>query len=158
MTSISWSPIVATSPTLRPTKRAGDRRHVGDRTFCRVRLVLSYDAEGLAAAVVALEGDAAAELHGIDVGLGLHQLRAGAPGCVVAQVARRDRHRGAVGADVAAGLRRLVSRARRRQSLVQGGKAGGGDEVLVRRDRPVRQVRSGRLDILLASEGDAHMR
>ena len=111
MTSSSWPPIVATSPTLRPSSARASGDTWETEPFAACRLVLADDSKRLAAAVVTFEGDAAAELHGIDFGLHLDELRAGAARRVIAQVARRDRHCGAVGADVAT-LRRLVGRPR----------------------------------------------
>ena len=55
----------------------------------RVGLVLSHDAEGLLAAVVADEGDGAAELHPASGRIGHHQLGADTACIPVAKVSRR---------------------------------------------------------------------
>src|SRR5829696_10468354 len=130
----------------------GDRRDVGDGALRGIRLVLADDAEGLAAAVLALDRDRRAEMRLRGVGRRGHDLRRVAPRRPVAEITG-----GAGEARLVVGL--LRGRVLAMQPLELGldaGEAFRSDEIRMRRDRAVGQILECLAPFRLLDERAAH--
>src|SRR5262245_20764791 len=123
---------------------------MGERPARRVGLVLADDPEGLTAAVVAPDGHRRAEMHLAAVAGRSDELCARPPRGPVAPVARRARQRGAVVRRLGSGVLLLKTR----DLGLDEGEPLGGNEVRMRRNRPLRQLFDGVLQ--LYDECSAH--
>jgi hypothetical protein len=107
-------------------------------------------------AIGAFDGDTGAKAGAAIRRPAFDKLCRGAARGPIPQVAGCDRHRAAIVADAATGARGVPRGAGGGQRRIDCGKPCRGDEIIVRRNRPVGQVCRHRLGIFLAGEGNAH--